>query len=145
MPLRGAYCLSLSIEPGITVRIGALGDVSFEGGEYVYVGSAMNGIETRVRRHINSYIKRTNALHWHIDYLLCQSGVHLKAVHAYISDERIECRISEALSLKFQALRGFGSSDCGCKGHLFKIEGNWNPMNLGDLAKQSIPIIIENL
>ena len=140
MPLKGSYCLSIIIDSRIKAQIGSLGSVTFEPGEYIYVGSAMNGIEPRVRRHLNTSEKRFRAIHWHIDYLLKEQGVHVKAAHAYISDERLECKIAKSLSVKFSAFRGFGSSDCRCKGHLFKIQGNWNPLELSYLAKQLIPL-----
>jgi len=98
-------------------------------GVYVYSGSALGGIEQRIRRHIwnsgristkpSSKIKRRYHNHWHIDYLLPHSE-NLVIVKAE-SDIRIECLLIR--NLKGQGLIGikeFGSSDCRarCEGHL---------------------------
>jgi Uri superfamily endonuclease len=73
----------------------------------------MNCIESRVRRHLSKEKK----LHWHIDYLLergnITSSFYMKG------DTRLECHLARGLAQGFESVRGFGSSDCRCKSHLF--------------------------
>ena len=64
--MKGIYILLISIAGRISVSVGALGDKSFQKGLYVYVGSAQNNLEKRVKRHLRKVKRRF----WHIDYLL---------------------------------------------------------------------------
>ncbi|MEW6592523.1 MAG: GIY-YIG nuclease family protein [Candidatus Hadarchaeota archaeon] len=88
-------------------------NVTFKQGYYAYVGSALGGIEKRVGRHFSNEKK----LHWHIDHFL----LHAKAVDviAANTDERMECKVADGMAKVFQAVRGFGASDCNCESHLF--------------------------
>ncbi len=71
------------------MRIGALGTFDFPRGHYVYIGSALNGLEARIARHLagvpwqnlspdlqsGEIGKRCREIHqkkmfWHIDYFL---------------------------------------------------------------------------
>jgi sugar fermentation stimulation protein A len=111
--LTGAYLLLLRMDKTQSICIGKMGVLPFPAGFYIYVGSAMNGLEARVNRHL----RRNKKYHWHIDYLLD---------HAYIyeavlipSVERLECVLGKALSSQMKCIPRFGSSDCACKGHLF--------------------------
>jgi len=56
---------------GLRLRIGKLGIHNLPHGYYVYVGSALGGLASRLRRHLRS----EKRLHWHIDYLLRQAAV----------------------------------------------------------------------
>jgi len=122
MASRGGYCLCIIVERELTVDVGALGRLSFDPGRYIYVGSAMNGLEARVRRHLNTSHGTPKAVHWHIDYLLREPEVRVEAVYTCASLERMECAIADAVSRKGQPFRGFGCSDCRCKSHLFKVD-----------------------
>jgi Uri superfamily endonuclease len=64
--LKGSYVLLIELEQDSNIKVGALGKIHFSKGHYVYVGSAMNGIEGRVRRHLRDE-KKTR---WHVDYFL---------------------------------------------------------------------------
>ena len=65
--MKGCYCLIISLEKDKTIKIGKkLGNIQFKQGKYVYVGSAMNSLFGRIRRHLSDEKK----LHWHVDYLL---------------------------------------------------------------------------
>jgi len=114
--MRGTYCLVLNIESDIKARIGPLGVREFPPGIYVYVGSALSGIETRVSRHKSSKKKKR----WHIDYLLDHADI--LSVIAIPSDSKsTECSVFQALAGCEGAsvpVSGFGSSDCRCKSHL---------------------------
>jgi len=123
MVLRGAYCLCIVVERMIAVEVGALGRHMFAPGRYIYVGSAMNGLEARVRRHLKTSRGALRTTHWHIDYLLKEPEVRVEAVFTLDSDEPMECAIAAAISRKGQPVKGFGCSDCRCESHLFKVEG----------------------
>lgn len=120
--MKGAYCLIVRVSNGLTINIGSLGKIQFDPGYYLYVGSAMNNLESRVRRHLNTAEKKVSKLRWHIDYLLIEPGVTITEVYKFVSENRIECSITHALSQRYEAVSRFGSSDCKCKGHLFRVK-----------------------
>jgi sugar fermentation stimulation protein A len=111
--MRGIYVLVLRLPFSLPIPIGALGKIDFKEGYYAYVGSAMSGVEQRVNRHL----RQEKNLHWHIDYLL------LRALPCDVivaeTEERKECELATKLAKRFPYVEGFGSSDCGCKSHLF--------------------------
>ncbi|KAA0008505.1 MAG: GIY-YIG nuclease family protein [Thermoplasmata archaeon] len=114
--MKGSYILIVKIPENKRIRIGKLGYIQFEKGFYIYVGSAMNGLEGRIRRHLSGNKK----LHWHLDYLLGKG----KVMEVYIkeSNSREECEVARKLSEIFDSISGFGSSDCRCRSHLFYAE-----------------------
>lgn len=112
---KGTYALLLCMRKQQWLKVGRLGRVSFPSGYYVYVGSALGGLEQRIRRHLHQEKK----LSWHIDYLL--TVCDLVEVWYTIREERLECLWSQLLASlpKAQILcPGFGSSDCSCPSHL---------------------------
>jgi Uri superfamily endonuclease len=111
--VKGGYVLLISLSRAQTIRVGGLGSISFAAGGYAYVGSALGGLEARVRRHLRAAKKN----HWHIDYLLAKAS--LRRIIMAESSQRLECRLADRLSGQFDAIPGFGSSDCRCPGHLF--------------------------
>jgi sugar fermentation stimulation protein A len=117
---RGVYLLLVRIDHDKAVEVGSLGQVEFKQGYYVYVGSAMRGLFKRVARHI----RRKKNIHWHIDYLTTTAG-KVTAV-PIISSENLECQLAERLQgiTGSPAVKGFGSSDCRCPGHLFFFAEN---------------------
>ncbi len=137
MASRGSYCLGIIVERELSVNVGALGRLSFDPGRYVYVGSAMNGLEARVRRHLNTSRGVPKALHWHIDYLLREPEVRVEAVYTHATEERTECAIADAVSRRGQPLREFGCSDCRCESHLFKVD-DWE--FLSEVGMKSYPL-----
>jgi len=116
--MKGIYILLISIADDISVRVGALGDKSFQKGLYVYVGSAQNSLEKRVERHLRK-VKRK---FWHIDYLLCNRSAEVVKVFYKEARRLEECRVAERLCETASPIRRFGSSDCSCEGHLFRID-----------------------
>lgn len=51
--MKGSYCLIINIKKDTEIKIGKkLGFINFKKGCYVYVGSAMNCLEYRVKRHL---------------------------------------------------------------------------------------------
>jgi len=111
--MKGIYVLFLRVPFALSIPIGGLGEVHFKRGFYAYVGSAMGGIEQRVRRHL----KREKKLYWHIDYLLLRAVPY--DIIVVETQERKECQLAEELSKKLPYIERFGCSDCKCKSHLF--------------------------
>jgi len=107
MAYKGSYCLCISVDREVAVEVGALGRIVFPSGRYIYVGSAMSGLESR---------------QWHIDYLLREPSVRIEAVYARASSERSECAIASAVSKRGRPVKGFGCSDCRCGSHLFGVD-----------------------
>ncbi len=111
--MKGSYVLTIRLDKDTEIRVGKMGSINFTKGFYHYVGSALNGIEKRVERHMRNGKK----LHWHIDYLLEKARV--TDVLMIEGEKRLECEISAKLSEKMESVKGFGCSDCRCESHLF--------------------------
>jgi Uri superfamily endonuclease len=113
---KGAYILVFDL-PDIRVKVGALGFFDLKKGSYVYVGSAMNGLDHRIKRHMTKKKK----LHWHIDYLTRDCG----SIEAYeaVYPGANECGLGEIVRQYggIPAVNGFGCSDCKCQTHLFLV------------------------
>ncbi|MCI6774740.1 GIY-YIG nuclease family protein [Methanobrevibacter boviskoreani] len=113
--MKGTYCLIIELKKSIKTKIGALGKIEFMPGYYVYVGSAMNSIESRVKRHLADDKK----LHWHIDYLLKNKDADIVEVIYTLSSRKIECELSDYIkNISDDSIDSFGSSDCSCDSHL---------------------------
>jgi Uri superfamily endonuclease len=115
--MKGIYILLILVAGNISVSVGALGERVFQKGLYVYVGSAQNSVEKRVGRHL----RRSKRKFWHIDYLLSNRQVRVFEIFWKEAGRLEECRVAERLGEMATPVRGFGSSDCACKGHLFRI------------------------
>jgi Uri superfamily endonuclease len=111
--VKGSYILLTELAAEENVLIGKLGYIFFPKAFYAYVGSAMNGLEARLARHL----RKEKELHWHIDYLLKEAK--LLEIILCPSEQRIECFLAQALAKEFQSIPGFGSSDCKCQSHLY--------------------------
>ncbi|MFB6145765.1 MAG: DUF123 domain-containing protein [Candidatus Nanohaloarchaea archaeon] len=113
--MKGVYLLFLQLEDDTEVGVGALGELELPAGTYIYVGSAMNGVEKRLERHYGSDKK----LHWHIDYLTEKAEVF---DHFILPDNsEYECIMSQILSRFSEPVECFGSSDCDCSSHLYRM------------------------
>jgi Uri superfamily endonuclease len=111
----GTYVLVIRLDEPARITVGALGELAFAAGHYLYVGSALGGLGARLRRHLRA----EKRMHWHVDYLLAWSRVIAVAYRR--GTERLECAWVERLA----ALPGaraceapFGASDCRCDTHL---------------------------
>ena len=111
--MKGSYILLLELNESQWISVGRLGILLFLKGFYAYVGSALNGLESRIARHLQQGRKR----HWHIDYLLDQA-ISYEVVLVPV-ERRLECTLAGALEGKLTCIYRFGSSDCRCSGHLF--------------------------
>ena len=115
---RGIYTLIIKLSNNKEIKIGWLGTFVFPKGYYVYTGSAQNGLEKRIDRHLSSEKK----LYWHIDYLLYYAKV-IKVVR-YVG-RKDECKLNSVTGQcagATQIVKKFGSSDCNCVTHLYYFE-----------------------
>ena len=116
--LKGVYVLVISVGKDIRVKVGGLGRVIFGKGLYAYVGSAQNSLEKRIERHI----RKDKQKFWHIDYLFGNESVKVLKVFQKTAGRPEECKIAKELDARGVSIMGFGSSDCNCKSHLFRIQ-----------------------
>lgn len=123
MVTKGAYCLCIKVQEDTAVEVGALGNQTFPKGEYVYVGSALNSLEPRIKRHMLTSTGNHAVTHWHIDYLLREPAVTIQETYVIETGDKLECSIAEKVAEKGQPVRGFGCSDCRCVSHLYRVEG----------------------
>jgi Uri superfamily endonuclease len=115
----GCYSLIIDLKRKKTIRVGKLGEAVFPAGTYVYTGSAMKGLRTRLKRHC-AKIKK---IHWHIDHLLTLPDARIRKIILYPAAPGQECRQNKRIAASPGAavvLRYFGASDCksGCTSHL---------------------------
>lgn len=112
---KGTYILIIRVPRREVIEVGYLGAVTFPKGHYAYVGSALNGMESRINRHL----RRGKKVYWHIDYLLNKASI--KTVIFAKTEKSMECNIAQNLAKNFASIVSFGSSDCKCKSHLFLL------------------------
>jgi Uri superfamily endonuclease len=117
--MNGIYVLEISVSRNISLKVGKLGSVNFDKGLYAYVGSAQNNVEKRVKRHLSEQKKTF----WHIDYLLANKYVNITGVFFKTAEKSEECGFAAELAKSSLPVTGFGSSDCECASHLYKLRG----------------------
>ncbi len=115
----GSYIFIMRLKRDRKLLIGSLGEVRFRKGYYLYVGSAKTSLSKRIGRHRRIVRK----LRWHIDYLRASALYHAALpVRASVD---LECGIgSELEKISEWSVPEFGSSDCGCRSHLFGMAGD---------------------
>lgn len=119
--MKGSYCLIINIKKDTEIKIGRkLGIINFKKGCYVYVGSAMNCLESRVKRHLSDNKKK----HWHIDYLLLNKNSEIEKVYTKESGEKLECEIAKKIIENEESIADFGCSDCKCHSHLIYFKNS---------------------
>lgn len=116
--MKGIYVLLISVANCTNVDVGALGTLRLKKGLYAYVGSAQNSLEKRIARHLRGEKRKF----WHIDYLLAHANVRVMKVFYRKAQRPEECKIAKKLGSEGFPIRRFGSSDCRCPSHLFRIE-----------------------
>ncbi len=136
-PPNRLYVVAAWLPRRATITVGALGPVRLERGWQAYVGSARRGRDARVARHCRA----AKPLRWHADYLFTP----WPARRAWLLDTALdECALAGRLRATLAPVlagaapgaagarppsrpagdpapgpaAGFGSSDCGCHGHL---------------------------
>lgn len=129
--MKGSYCLIINVEKDTKIKIGKkLGIINFKKGCYVYVGSAMNSLESRVKRHLSDNKKK----HWHIDYLLLNKNSKIEKIYTKESGEKLECEIAKKIIENEESIADFGCSDCKCHSHLIYFKNS----KLANLKDSSI-------
>ncbi len=124
--MKGTYCLIINQKEKSTIKVGALGKIDIDDGFYVYIGSAMNSLTGRIKRHLSDDKK----LHWHIDYLLKDKNSKIVDVIFTISSKDIECNLSQFIKNEStNEVNQFGSSDCNCNSHLYYFESLFDARN----------------
>ncbi len=133
---KGTYILVMDI-PDIGIYVGSLGMLNFSKGAYCYVGSAMNGLDQRIGRHLTKEKK----IRWHIDRLTT-TCISIEAYEA-VSQEMCECGLCEIVSENGgePSFKGFGCSDCRCDTHLFSLDTNSRKRLCSDLRLTPYPNI----
>ena len=139
------YVVAAWLPRRATITVGALGPVRLERGWQAYVGSARRGRDARVARHCRA----AKPQRWHADYLFtpwparrawlldtaldeCALAERLRAALAATGEATGHDRldppasavgdpsVSSAADRALGPAAGFGSSDCGCRGHLVR-------------------------
>jgi Uncharacterized conserved protein len=134
--LGGTYILILRLKNQVRVKVGSLGLVNLPAGYYAYVGSARGGFRARVGRHLKLTLLKEGRLRWHIDYLLMEDSTIVHGI-VYVKEAFIEHELAKALAKGSgieAAVLGFGSTDCGCPTHLFRISNEQDPEGLVSLV-----------
>lgn len=141
MSRRGTYALIMSLPRACRIRIGALGTFDFRRGNYVYIGSALNGLDARIARHLAGFSRRDlpegqwgeigrrvsqsrpHRVFWHIDYFLPHARI--LQVWTDATGVRLECEWAHTVlalpNARVLAPR-FGASDCDCAAHLVFLD-----------------------
>lgn len=77
----------------------------------------MGNLEKRILRHL----KREKKRHWHLDFITTSELFEPLEVWIF-RGKRFECELAETLSKNGnEPVLGFGSTDCSCKSHLFRL------------------------
>ena len=120
---KGSYVLVLRLDEQIDIDVGKLGLVCFRSGVYLYFGSALNGLNGRIQRHL----RHEKKIHWHIDRLTSLASI--EDVWWINDGKNWECawaNETEALTRRVASVAGFGSSDCKCASHLHAFDAASN-------------------
>ncbi len=141
----GVYSLLLFVPQEVNLTVGKLGHQKFPKGYYTYTGSAL-GKGASLKNRISRHLKKEKRLFWHIDYLLANKNVFVKAIIAAEGKERMECKVNRYLKEGSSAkilVRGFGSSDCknNCGSHLLYFSERPEPEKLIQKLAQHLQTI----
>ena len=122
--MKGSYCLLFEVDSDLKVKVRNGRNFQIKRGIYIYCGSAFGGggVKRRVLRHL----KRDKKEHWHIDFLTTRDETEFIGFWIF-EGKRCECEIAGKISNFGEAVKGFGSTDCRCESHLFKVE-DLNPV-----------------
>ena len=107
---KGSYILILKLRKELKVRKPK--ELTLKPGYYVYIGSAMNSLTGRIKRHL----LKEKKIHWHIDQLTTQAKVI--GVYAFVG-VKIEEKLSKFFETHLEGIKGFGNSDLKTTANLF--------------------------
>ena len=120
--MKGIYCILMCLNRRRNIRVAKLGLIPFKKGYYCYVGSALNNLEKRIKRHIS----KSKKMKWHIDYLLKYAAII--GARIIITSRKLECLMNKRIEeISTETIKTFGSTDCKCTGHLHYF--NKNPLS----------------
>ncbi len=122
MVFKGTYCLCIKCKTEQSIRIGSLGILKFNSGDYIYIGSALKSLQPRLVRHIRVSKGKHPITHWHIDYFLKELSVSIEEIYVLEDGEKMECILATKVSKYGAPVKGFGCSDCRCNSHLYKVK-----------------------
>ena len=94
--LKGTYCIIIHLKEKTTIEVGKKGHITFKRGYYVYVGSALNSLKSRLKRHLSSNKK----LFWHVDYLLASSNAKIIDIVFAVDEGKWECHLASKIANK---------------------------------------------
>jgi endonuclease-3 len=125
--MKGAYTLIIEVEQPVSIQLPSLGNIVFELGQWVYVGSAMGNGSTSLEKRLSRHFRDEKTIYWHIDHLLDADVKLVEAIWS-TSTKPVECDLAQALAKHGDFNHGpkkFGSSDCrrGCAAHTFFYHG----------------------
>ncbi|MFO7649724.1 MAG: GIY-YIG nuclease family protein [bacterium] len=109
-----AYVLVLFCANRRTLRVGALGELEFQPGYYLYVGSGGANVLKRIERHLRPRKIRR----WQVDWLTSGPG-RLRPAEACILPGLRECAVARSLGRSLEPAHRLGASDCRCITHLY--------------------------
>ncbi|RBQ22510.1 hypothetical protein ALNOE001_18790 [Candidatus Methanobinarius endosymbioticus] len=138
---KSTYCLIINKKNESHINIGALGKINFKKGFYIYIGSAMNSLIPRIKRHLSDNKK----LHWHVDYLLKDKNTNVEEVFFNISEKKIECELVNFISKKGLKIDKFGCSDCNCNSHLIYFKNSQVCLNRAENTFNDLKIEYHDL
>jgi len=92
---------------------------SLKEGLYVYVGSAFGtgGLRGRILRHL----KKDKPKHWHFDFITTHPSFEPLEIWLF-EEQKVECKVASLIGETAEPVNGFGSTDCSCSSHLFKVK-----------------------
>ena len=119
----GIYTLLLFLSKEDNLNVGKFGKKRFPEGYYTYTGSALGKGASSLKHRISRHLRKKKRKFWHIDYLLANENVHVEAVVAAETDQKMECNVNHQIKRIEGAevpVNGFGASDCSknCGSHL---------------------------
>ena len=117
----GTYILVLKLHWECVIDVGALGEITFPPGFWLYCGSAIGagGLAARIAHHAR-FAERPR---WHVDYLrFAGTPVEVWYIESEEKYEHEWAAILAGIEGVEEDAPGFGSADCGCASHLFHTD-----------------------
>jgi Uri superfamily endonuclease len=115
---KGTYCIVFRLNSfSFTTR--GRKRFSLKEGLYVYVGSAFGtgGLRGRILRHL----RKDKPKHWHFDFITTHPSFEPLEVWLF-EEQKVECKVASLIGETAEPVNGFGSTDCSCPSHLFRVE-----------------------
>jgi sugar fermentation stimulation protein A len=112
---KGSYLVIFYNHRPFKKVIGSLGEREFKKGYYVYVGSAMQALDKRIKRHL----RKNKKIRWHLDHI-SPGCMKMEKVYPIRRRDRVEEALARCLlEICDGYVMGFGASDSGLPSHFF--------------------------